>query len=368
MLGGCLDEGFINPDEPPEAIKETIDGLYALLEDYVGYDTLYEDRFDRAHTMKRKVILVVDTDSNFINLLPFYEFMADRFDLGDKDDRNIYIPVCNIMTHVLSRYIHKVLHLFAKNMNLTPDNQKFLAMKSEFLFSRVVLTDNKKQYAANIVLQEGNVLTKPKLEMKGISIKKVGVNKITREYFTKILEDMMLNAKDIDIPAILRKYWEYEKTIRRGLITDMSTQYCTPGKYSSHDSYKNPWQMDVVRGSELWNFMNESTPIGNHSKVNKIKLRSLSREELILAMAGFPNEMEDLLQLLDQSEMFQKYGFNILCLPKDVRTIPDWVAPIMDHETMVSDIMGNTIVLLESLGIQLLTVRSKNYYSNLLKM
>jgi DNA polymerase elongation subunit (family B) len=368
MLGDCLDGDFVNPDEPPEAVKPTIDALYELLVDYVSYDYLYEDRFERSHELVRQVILVVDTDSNFISLMPFYDFMADQFDLGDKDDKEAYIPVCNIITHILSRYIHRTLHLFANNMNLTKDNQKFLAMKSEFLFSRVLLTNNKKQYAANIVATEGNVLDKPKLELKGISIKKTGLNKATRTYFTKILEDMMLNAKEIDIPAILRKYWEYERAIVKGLTEDLSTQFCTPGKYSSIDSYKNYAQMDVVRGTMLWNYMNESRPIGNHSKINKIKLRSMTKDELKEAMKDFPEDLEALLELMEKDEVFKKYGLDILALPKDLETIPDWVRPLMDVSTMASDIMRNAIVLLESLGVQLLTIRSKNYYSNILQM
>ncbi|NTV74845.1 MAG: hypothetical protein HGA66_11625, partial [Holophaga sp.] len=103
---------------------------------------------------------------------------------------------------------------------------------------------------------------------------------------------MMLESDTIDVPAVLRKYWDYERSIWHGLTEERSTQFSTPGKFSSRDSYKNPQQMPVVRGVELWNYMHPETPIGNHSKVNMVKLKGQTREEVEAALRG-PEMVDD---------------------------------------------------------------------------
>jgi DNA polymerase elongation subunit (family B) len=368
VLGDCLDGEFINPDKPPEAVKDSVDGLYELLMDYVAYDDLCEDRFERAHEISRKSILLMDTDSAFINLNTFYNFVADQFDVGDRNDKNYYVPVCNIMTHFLSRYIHRTLHKFAANMNIPKEKHKLIAMKSEFLYSRIILTDNKKQYAGSIVLNEGHILEKPKLDLKGLSIKKVGLNKDTRDYFTAVLKDQIINSETLNVPEILQMYWDYERIIFTGLTEHGSTKFTTPGKFSSHDSYKKPDQMPVVRGVTVWNHMHPEKPIGSHEKVNLVKLKGATVEEIRVAMDNDQENLERILALIAKSDAMKKYGITILAIPKAEAKLPDWCLPLINVETIMSDIMGNTIVLLESLGIRLLEVKGKDYYSNIIRM
>ena len=79
-------------------------------------------------------------------------------------------------------------------------------MKSEFIYKRILLTKNKKNYGGIITGELGKLLTKPALDIKGLAIRKTTVSKMLRNEFTSILENDILSAKQIDLKSIIDKY------------------------------------------------------------------------------------------------------------------------------------------------------------------
>jgi hypothetical protein len=47
-------------------------------------------------------------------------------------------------------------------------------------------------------------------------------------------------------------------------------------------------------------------------------------------------------------------GFNIIALPQNVETIPEWIIPLIDYEKIINDNVSKFNQILESLGIVLL--------------
>lgn len=364
ILAGCFDPEFIDPDHPTEAIEVDIANLYALLIEFVAYDHIYFDRQERALTMKRESILVVDTDSNFVYLDPFYQFVKEHFDL-EEENNDVSIMVCNVLTHILSLYIQTVLDTLTKAMNVLPKEQPRINMKSEFLYSRLLLTSNKKQYAGNIILQEGKPFDVPDFDMKGLSIRKVTVNIKTRKYFTDILRKQILDSDDINLSNIISSFSAYEQIIRRGLSEERSTQFTLPVKYGSFEGYKEPYQQQSVRGTLVWNALNPDSPIQPQEKVNLIKIKHSTPEDLEMIE---DEEIRNVIQeaVFDVPEMAH-YGFVVFCMPKTEEQIPEWLVPMIDMTTMISDNMKSALPILESVGVKVMEVRGTAYYTSLIE-
>jgi len=258
----------------------------------------------------------------------------------------------------LAKFIQKELNRLTANCNVTEVKQPIINMKSEFLYSRLMLTRNKKQYAGQLELQEGNI--KRKIDMKGMSIKKANVNNRTRKVFTDLIEKKILNAKEINIAEILGIFKAFEDEIRTSLQNGEIT-FLTPGKCNDFDSYKNVYQVASARGSIIWNKLNPDNTIQTPAKVNLLKLsiNDISDLEPI-----YETEMFNTIQTeIFGDEKLAHYGMTAICMPKSVTKIPDWLIPFINYEDIIDDNIRVGNLLLESLGIKLMQYNNKEYYS-----
>ena len=55
-----LDKPFMNPNEPPEIIKDDLVALYELIYEYVYYPHIYIDKLDRIEYMQRDIVAITD--------------------------------------------------------------------------------------------------------------------------------------------------------------------------------------------------------------------------------------------------------------------------------------------------------------------
>lgn len=69
---------FMDPNDPPEEIKDSLGEVYDLLKEWVYYDQQYMDRIDRAYNMYRCVSVLTDTDSCFISFDGWYRYILDK--------------------------------------------------------------------------------------------------------------------------------------------------------------------------------------------------------------------------------------------------------------------------------------------------
>ena len=341
--------------------KESLDLLWDICKEYVMYDYIPYDRYERALNNTRKAVLLVDTDSNFINLDPFYRFMKNNFEIPDTNDGTN--AVINVMIYVLSKFIQKSLDRLTENLNVPEDKRSIINMKSEFLYSRLLLTTNKKQYAGNLIGQEGNILEKPKLDMKGMAIRKVTVNQTVREYFTDILENDVLRASKIDIPKILAKFRQLEKIIADDLRAG-NINFSIPNNLNEVGSYKYPFRMQQVRGMLIWNQLFPENLINPPDKINILKLKAETLQDLEPIYGT--KEFDIIRETIFENEDLQKYGFTVIAMPKDVDKIPEWLIQFIDIDSIVSDNVRNGIIILESLGVKALNILNSTYYSNII--
>ena len=358
MLGNT---DFLDPNEPPEAYMDGLSEMWTILDTLVHYDYLDFYRYENSEYGERKTILTVDTDSNFLYLYPFFKYCKDKFNIDDTE--MIRMTTTNVIMFVLTSLITKCYQTLTKAFGIQDESQrKLIAMKNEFYYSRIMLTNSKKNYSGIINLQEGNILEPAKHDIKGLAIKKVSTNKEVRKEFTRILQEDILSSKEIDVSRILSAYSDLEDRIRESLLNG-ELSFAIPGKVNAVSSYKDPYTQQTVRGSLIWNALYPNKEIVFPEKVNFVKLKDYSYEEICTLISesesitddekqSFINALENCLY---SNEKMAKYGFRVLCIPKSVTRIPEWLIPFINVNKMIEDNMRPGFKMLESLEFNILS-------------
>lgn len=352
VISECYDPGFYDTSNPPEKVLDNLNKLYDYIREICIDHYLYPDRDERANDIDRNSVLVVDTDSLFLRLGHFFDYIEKTFDLGDEEDipASKRIPLLNILVHVVNTHLEDFMDYFGEKMNIEKQYRGYINFKNEYFLKRLILTPNKKNYASIVEAIEGNVLENPKTDIKGLAITKVSVNKRTRDYFYEVLDEMMLRKKDINPVEVYRAFEEYEEIIRKSLTEDRNTDFLTPSKFNSVSSYVNPYQMQPVRGVLLWNEMFPDNPIQNFSNVNLLKLTAKVVED-IQGMRDVDIDMYTTInRVIFRNPDLRKYGMSVISLPKEVETIPDIIVPYIDIEAIIKDNITPALPLLASLG------------------
>lgn len=215
--GKIINNIFMDPNEPPEVIKEDLDTLVQLMKEYVYYPHFYIDKLDRIEYMQRDIVVISDTDSTIISFDAWYRFILDkvynidmpikhqkrdmvkeisadewgdrplremvtyvepRFDYDFYTDEVIELErliepcalvpqdilkyaILNIIAYVCSDLVVDYLGEYCKLAGSAQEGVKTkMIMKNEFTFERVMLTENRRNYADIQTLQEGNVIPK----------------------------------------------------------------------------------------------------------------------------------------------------------------------------------------------------------------
>lgn len=379
VFKSCYHLDFIDPDHPPEAVKDEVDALAQYLEYFVTYPYQWDNKSDVIATMRRRTVLISDTDSTFLNIDPAVRWFQEEF--GVELDTVGKIVVCNIVVFNVTKFVDKVFYRLTTNMNVAEKHRAKVSMKSEFNFSRIILTKNKKQYAGNIVLQEGKLLKKPKIAVVGLSIKKIGTPKIARGVFNKILVEDMLTIKTIDPLVPFRKFLEFEKSINTSLRAGES-KFLKPSKFTAEKAYKSPMTIQTVRGVRLWNLLYPDQFIPMFSSVNLLKLKKLDLSDLkILVSDEVYAGIEEFLKIEWQTtkpnkegmmetitENMTKYGIDIISIPKDVTEFPRDLVPLIDVNNIINDNMKNGNILLESIGFKIIKSLKYETASNIIEI
>jgi len=73
-----LDHPYVDPNSPPEEIRDDLDLLTSIIKEFVYYRYPYIDKFDRIEYMPRDVVVLSDTDSTIISFDAWYRFMLEK--------------------------------------------------------------------------------------------------------------------------------------------------------------------------------------------------------------------------------------------------------------------------------------------------
>lgn len=356
---------FMDPNDVPFNIKNTIEEFNKYLVKYVYCRYLPFDRIYRLRNFKRKVVMVIDTDSNILALDDWVKFaksyILEDNDYGRNTMNNDFI-IINSITYTLTDITKDILKTYCIASNIPDDYHRYINMKNEFFFSLLAIGTAKKRYISKIILREGNLLSKPKIDVKGFDFIKSTTSKESEEFFMGVIKRRIIDG-EIDTMGMLNDLKEYGNSIRDSLLRG-ELKYLPIINVKDLSAYKNPKSMQAVKAYLLWDMINPDKEIELPSKPKLLSLLISDETDLARIKDTFPNEYSIIMDKVfnDNSGYFvesktangktviKKKGIKVLAIPSNLE-IPKWCMEFIDYDTMVNKILAPFLPVLKIFGI-----------------
>lgn len=383
--------------------KQCLNEFWEYLRCFVAYEYPCYDRVRRNKYTNKKAVLYEDTDSNFLSLAKWVNFIDNEV-MFNSSDAQTHTAV-NTFCIFISRLVATAFEVLLTNMNVEPEYHKYLVMKNEFYYSRILFVKKKKRYIGLQVIQEGVLLNNGngKMDIKGFDFKKSTTKPTLRKFYETLSHDEIIAAKEINIKRIFTKIIQLEKSIRDSLMSG-DTQYYKQSNIKRPDEYARPFSIQGVKAVMLWNTLNPTYSIELPSDVDIIpitleagrrktpkKLDDLDYVYLETdAKTGKPmfmcNDTKNLRDFADkypeeyerldkeifhnQNKDIRSMKLNFIAKPKNPDIpIPQWFFDIIDADKIVNDGLKLFNPVLDTLGIRIMKTSSTNeHYTNIINL
>ena len=368
---------FRNPNAVPEELKGMLDDVWAYANEFVFYNHAYTERINRLVHYKRRSVIIIDTDSNMINIEPWVnhlqETVWEQSGTSMDYDNKLFASV-NVLAFLVTKMVQTLLAKYCKDCNVLDEYAKRVNMKNEFYYARMLLANVKKRYAARTRLQEGieiKVGGKKELDVKGYDFRKAGVNEDISKKLYSILLECIMRPEHIDVSRILSKLDFIEKDIRSSL-KDGKRTYLLRMNCKNPRAYSNPDTQGAVLAPTLWNVTFPENEIEIPDKLDIVILNGVKLEELEKYEDKFPNEVDRIRRFIfngPQKEHFASKGLVYLALPNDGSDIPELFIPFINIDKIITRNIGTFEPVMDALGIPM-TSGSKDYkyFGNILNI
>lgn len=405
---------FMDPNNPPDEIKNELKEFCEVLKEFVYYDKQIIDRLGKMNNLIRTVSLIQDTDSAIISLDGWYQYVrgmclgvpmaikaqnVDAIELAESgevvteptkipvqeysflDDDMIEVDrsidpwvitpqdglrysIINIIAYCMTILINDYMEKYCRNAHTTNSRACLITMKNEFLFKRVLITTAKKHYASKMELQEGNIVPEAKsLDVKGMdAFVKSSMNKSTQDRLKKILYDDILNTDAINRVQVLKQIAKTEKEILES-IQRGEKKFFKPVKVKALASYENPMRIQGIVASFAYNSLHEpdteALDMSIRNSVDVVKV-DMSPKNIDRIKDSFPGVYERAIRLFNTPEF--KTGISSIAIPVN-EPVPGWVMPFIEYYEIINNNVSG--FPLESIGIYRGT--NKNNSTNMIQ-
>lgn len=367
-----MDE-FTNPNKVPEDAKKPMNYLWTLYEEFVFYNHFTFERIDRLRYDKRKTVVVVDTDSNMLNLHPWVEFVereivANSPNLQARNYDDFHFIAVNTICVMLTNVIRDVLARYCRDANIPKAYWHLIAMKNEYLFQRMIVANTKKRYVTTVKLREGTIVEPVEVDIKGFEFTKSSTHQEAKKKFTHILEERILFADEIDVPDILNDVDEFERSIRNSLLSG-ERDYLSPKSVKDFEAYKEPYSIQGVRAVIAWNNIYPDQEIQLPAKVDMVKIAINTKEDLEVIKDDFPEVYKRFhSHIFGHKHPKINKGIDVIAVPRHLDDIPGWIRHFMNVDTVVQDNLSKFYPILESLQVSIIQSSKGRYHSNILSI
>lgn len=342
------------------AIREEVEDLWKFYDACVFYNFPIYDNVRKMSYETRKGVLYIDTDSNFISLSRWVDQIQNEFMGGtlDRDYRNFVFTCANILTIFLSTVVDRNLKMFAKNCGISEEWRKYLSMKNEFFFWRILFGDVKKRYVDLQLIQEGKLLKDGKgiPEIKGYDFRKFSTKAIIRDYYTNLCVERILTPEHIDLKAILVDVFALKREVEQSMKRGEST-YFKQANVSSPEHYADPLRISGIKGVMLWNALVPDNPIELPGEVDLIPIRNLQTAKMKSWLeTSYPEIYQRLSVEIfnNRNPQIAKMTLNVIAKPRnDNIELPKWVQEAMDLNKITNSTIKLIHPVVESLGMKI---------------
>lgn len=369
------EEMFLNPYKIPEVIKDEMDEFIKLATQFIYVEYIPADTIEKLNNHGRNTVVLVDTDSNIINVDLFISHILTNIfpnlQFGREAIYNEMI-LCNVMCATLSVPVAKLLDFYGRCHHMNEEARSELTMKNEFMFRRLFLMTVKKRYAASIVLREGNIMIPNKIEIKGMDFIKAGVTDEVSETFTNFLKNYILCVDEIDLHGLNRELKRLEMEIYQDLSRG-GTKYLKPQQFKAEGAYKaikdangnvigtKAWSIQVFRGAMVWNELYPDKKIYSLDRVKLVKLIVNSIDDLDVIKDSFPDEYNMVVKRIFNSsnENIARSGLKVISIPMNMQELPAWLLPLIDRDIIVSDVISSFRSVLDALKYENISFKTQ---------
>lgn len=345
---------YVDPSEkktPPE-LKTKLDNFWLVLEEFILYNYQIPDKVFRVLNRQRKRVLVIDTDSNMIDMGAWVNFVIDNVVTDETLDKtnpsDFKYVIIYTMCYQLSKMIRTILDTYLKNCNVKKENRPIMDMKNEFLFPTMLITSAKKNYASIVKYKEGKDMHEV-LDIKGLPINKSSTNRIASKRFKDIIEQKILKSDKINVVDILMELYDFENEIRQSL-RDGDKTFLKPIKVNDAMAYADPLSNGGYRGAMLWNMLYPNNQIDLPDSFFLVKLTLTKENDLERIEDEYIRNTIKTNIFESEEKRIRSKGAYILAIPR-TENIPEWAIPFIDEDTIVGDTMRAFMGVMKALGI-----------------
>lgn len=272
---------FMDPNDPPKVISNSLAQLSEYLMKYCYVRFMSIDRIYRLRNFKRRVVTVIDTDSNFLSLDTLIEYIMYEVkdgDFGRDFEHNSFIAV-NTITYTITNVIEDMLLFYGKYSNIPEEFRPMFNMKNEFFNSLLVIGKAKKRYISKQVLREGNLISPPKVDIKGFDFKKSTTSEYAEEVFMKMIKKHIIDSENIQLKEMIKELRDFKNeivdSIKRGERT-----FLPNGSAKEAGAYADPGSEQSYRGVLTWNLLNPDNMIDFPSRVSLVKMNIFVEDDI----------------------------------------------------------------------------------------
>ena len=300
-------EYFMNPNHVPDSIQVPLDTLKDYVIDYIYVEYTAFDRIYRLKNFTRKVVTVIDTDSNILSMDTICEYLFDKVvnDFYGRDhEYDVYILV-NTLAYILTDMIQRILLCYARKSNIPDEFGKRYTMKNELFMPLLIIGMTKKRYMSKITLREGNQMNPPKTDIKGFDFKKASCSEYAEGRFMKIIKDDIFDSDTVDLRSMIISLREFENEVRTSILSGDRT-FLPNGSMKDLRAYKDPASEQSVRGTLTWNMLYPENRIEIPSKVSLVKMNIFDEDDIKDLKSTHPDIYEIIINKIfnDESQIF----------------------------------------------------------------
>lgn len=365
---------FRDPNKVPKEVKEDLDEIWGYFEEFVMYNHFVFNRIQRLKYEKRKSVIVVDTDSNMIQLSPWIKFITNELYMknGDviagKSEEDLLYNAINVMNFFITQMVNNTLKTYTKTSNILKQYRPRINMKNEFLYMRMALSKVKKRYIGSVRLREGEEFIPELLDIKGHDFVKSSCTPEVKEFMEKIVLDEILYSDNISVARILQRLTDLENIIHESL-RNAEKKFFLPRQVKEMEAYKKPMSIQQFKATLHWNLIYPDIAIELPSNVYVIKMRLGKGDSLDELRQKYPDIYRRIQKNVFNSgiEGISDKELATIAIPSNLTEIPQWIIDFIDYETMVNDNVSKFYPVLESLSIPSIKAKSSvQFFSNIL--
>lgn len=377
MLKNTLEsvDEFRDPNKVPKNIEKRLDKLTNYVLEFVGYFYSPSDRVKRLKRDTRAAVVGVDTDSNMVGVSKWVYHVLENIVpesdiLQNMEKKELEFAIVNVIAYMLTLKIERLLLDHTKRSNLLEEYRPMIAMKNEFLFWRAIYSNAKKRYITLNGLREGFEYDPPKLDVKGMDFMKATTRERTKNEMLNIIKDEIVQlGHDISIPSVFRRLENLETEILDSLSSG-NKEFLIPSSVKEIEAYKDPIKSQGVKAVLIWNMAMPDETIELPAKVDLVKVKIPKEEDLELIREKHPDIYVNLKRKAfhGQFEKFRKDGIEVIAVPSNYETVPEWIQLYTDYDRIANDNMSRFTSVMNSLEIKTVVKTKRTYFTNIISI